>query len=91
MEFYGPHLGLPRVVSAAGSYWFFGPGEKPGTVMISLGVTKEDLAKFYGTVTPAGKVINDWGVPEESDVSVYVGENPHSTIQALWPSLAGRN
>ncbi|HMI57772.1 MAG TPA: glycosyltransferase family 39 protein, partial [Gemmatimonadaceae bacterium] len=74
MEFYGPRLGLPRVVSAAGSYWFFGPGEKPGTVVISLGVTREDLLKFYGTVTPAGRVLNDWGVPEEQDVSIYVGE-----------------
>ena len=91
MEFYGPKLGLPRVVSAAGSYWFFGPGEKPGTVMISLGVTREDLAKFYGTVTPAGRVLNDWGVPEEQDVSIYVGENPKATIQQLWPTLAGRN
>ena len=91
MEFYGPKLGLPRVVSAAGSYWFFGPGEKPGTVVISLGVTREDLEKFFGTVTPAGRVLNDWGVPEEQDVSIYVGENPKATLQQVWPSLAGRN
>jgi hypothetical protein len=91
MELYGPKLGLPRVVSAAGSYWFFGPGEKPGTVVISLGVTREDLEKFYGTVTPAGRVLNDWGVPEEQDVSIYVGEHPKGTIQQLWPKLAGRN
>ncbi|MEO8879225.1 MAG: glycosyltransferase family 39 protein [Gemmatimonadaceae bacterium] len=91
LEFYGPKLGLPRVVSAAGSYWFFGPGEKPGTIMISLGVTREDMYRFYDTVTPARKVVNEWGVPEESEVSVYVGENPKSTIQAIWPSLAGQN
>jgi 4-amino-4-deoxy-L-arabinose transferase-like glycosyltransferase len=91
MEFYGPKLGLPKVVSAAGSYWFFGPGEKPGTVVISLGVTREDLEKFFGTVTPAGRVLNEWGVPEERDVSIYVGEHPRATIQQVWPSLAGRN
>ena len=91
MEFYGPRLGLPRVVSAAGSYWFFGPGEKPGMVVISLGVTREDMQKFFGTVTPAGRVLNDWGVPEEQDVSIYVGENPKATLQQVWPSLAGRN
>jgi hypothetical protein len=91
MEFYGPKLGLPRVISAAGSYWFFGPGEKPGTVVISLGVTQHDMEKFFGTVTFAGKVLNDWGVPEEQDVSIYVGENPKETLQELWPKLAGRN
>jgi hypothetical protein len=91
LEFYGPKLGLPRVISAAGSYWFFGPGERPGTVMISLGVTREDLEKFYDKVTPAGRVLNDWGVPEEMDVSIYVGEGPKATIQSFWPKLAGRN
>jgi hypothetical protein len=91
LEYYGPRLELPHVVSEAGSYWFFGPGEKPGSVLISLGVPREDLEQFYGTVTPAGRVINAWGVPEESDVSIYVSENPRLTLQALWPSLAGRN
>jgi hypothetical protein len=91
LEYYGPRLGLPRVVSAAGSYWFFGPGEKPGTVAVSLGVDKEDLDKLFETVTPAGRVLNPWGVPEESDVSIYVSEHPRTTLQELWPSLAGRN
>ncbi len=91
LDYYGPRLGLPRVVSAAGSYWFFGPGEKPGNVVVTLGVTREDLEKFFETVTPAGRVLNEWGVPEESDVSVYVAEHPHTTLQALWPSLAGIN
>jgi 4-amino-4-deoxy-L-arabinose transferase-like glycosyltransferase len=91
MEFYGPKLGLPRVVSAAGSYWFFGPGEKPGAVVISLGVTQHDMEQLFGTVTFAGKVLNDWGVPEEQDVSIYIGENPKETLQQLWPKLAGRN
>jgi hypothetical protein len=91
LEYYGPRLGLPRVISAAGSYWFFGPGEKPGAVAVSLGVKKEDLEKLFETVTPAGRVLNAWGVPEESDVSIYVSENPRTTLQELWPSLAGRN
>ncbi|MDQ2931913.1 MAG: glycosyltransferase family 39 protein [Gemmatimonadota bacterium] len=91
LEFYGPKLGLPPVVSAAGSYWFFGPGVKPGTIMISLGVKREDLYRFYNTVTPAGRVVNHWGVPEESDVSIYIAEDPKTTIQAIWPSLAGQN
>jgi 4-amino-4-deoxy-L-arabinose transferase-like glycosyltransferase len=91
LEYYGPRLGLPRVVSSAGSYWFFGPGDKPGTVLVSLGVSKEDLERWYRTVTPAGRVINTWGVPEESDVPIYVAENPRTTLQEVWPSLAGQN
>ncbi len=91
LDFYGPRLGLPPVVSAAGSYWFFGPGTKPGTVVISLGVSREDLETFFGTVTAAGRITNDWTVEEEQDLTVYVCEDPRETLQLLWPKLAGRN
>jgi hypothetical protein len=91
IDFYGQRLGLPPAVSAAGSYWFFGPGDKPGNVVITLGVSREDLEKFCGTVTAAGRITNDWTVEEEQDVSVYVCEHPNVTLQALWPTLAGRN
>ena len=37
IDFYGPRYGLPKVVSPAGSYWFFGPGTKPGRIVLSLG------------------------------------------------------
>jgi hypothetical protein len=30
LDFFGPRYGLPGVVSPAGSYWFFGPGPRPG-------------------------------------------------------------
>ena len=91
LDFYGPSLNLPRVVSAHGSYWFFGPGEKPGTVLITLGISREDLLKAYDEVTLAAHSHDDWLVDEEQDIDVYVCERPRSTLQALWPSLAGRN
>ena len=91
LEFYGPRHGLPAAVSAAGSYWFFGPGEKAGSVLITLGVSRRDLEPLCGTVTAAGRITNDWTVEEEQDISVYVCEQPKRTLQALWPELAGRN
>jgi hypothetical protein len=91
LEFYGPKYGLPAVVSAAGSFWFFGPGEKPGEVVITLGVDREDLEPLCGIVTPAGRITNEWTVEEEQDITVYICEQPKLTMQALWPRLAGRN
>ena len=46
IDFYGPRLGLPNAVSAAGTYWFFGPGTKPGDVAVTVGIPREDLAKI---------------------------------------------
>jgi hypothetical protein len=91
LDFYGPRLGLPRVVSAHGSYWFFGPGDRPGTVLITLGISREDLLKFYDEVTLAAHAHDDWLVDEEKDIDVYVCERPRTTLQAAWPGLAGRN
>ena len=58
---------------------------------VSLGVSREDLEKFFGTVTAAGRITNDWTVEEEQDLTVYVCEQPRESLQSLWPKLAGRN
>ena len=44
LDFYGPRYDLPAVVSPAGSYWFFGPGERPGEIVITIGVSPDDLS-----------------------------------------------
>lgn len=91
LEFYGPRYKLPYVISGAGSYWFFGPGEKPGTVLIVLGGDKSDLDRLYDSVTEVARVRNAWGVPEEMDVPIFVAEHPRRTLQQAWPALAGQN
>jgi hypothetical protein len=91
LDFYGPRHGLPGVVSAHGSYWFFGPGNLPGMVVVTIGVREADLRHLFDRVTAAERIRNDWTVPEEQDITVYVCEGPRSTLQALWPEWSGRN
>ena len=90
LDFYGPRYGLPQPISAAGSFWQFGPGDKPGNVVIVLGEEPESLRRYVDSVVLATRVKNLWGVEEERDVPVIVGRRPKTTVQALWPSLAGR-
>jgi hypothetical protein len=91
LDFYGPRYGLPKVVSPAGSYWFFGPGDQPGKVVITIGVAQDDLRRFFDSVVTAAAVSNAWTVPEERNLTVNVGTRPRTTLQQLWPSLAGQN
>jgi hypothetical protein len=79
------------VVSPSGSYWFFGPGPLPGSVVVTIGVHERSLRRYFDRVTAAERLTNDWTVPEEADLTVYVGEGPRGTLQALWPEWAGRN
>jgi len=91
LDFYGPRYRLPEVVSPAGSYWFFGPGDRPGKVVITIGVPEDDLRRFFDSVATAARVSHAWAVPEERNLTVHVGTRPRTTLQQLWPSLAGRN
>jgi 4-amino-4-deoxy-L-arabinose transferase-like glycosyltransferase len=91
LDFFGPRYGLPPVVSPAGSFWFFGPGERPGDVVIVIGAARADLAPLFGSVTEAGRVRSPWSVEEERELTIFVAREPRRTMQQVWPSLAGMN
>jgi hypothetical protein len=91
LDFFGPRYGLPEVVSPAGSFWFFGPGTKPGEVVLTIGAGREDLVPLFDSVEAAGRVTSPWSVAEERELTIYVARGPHRTLQEVWPSLVGRN
>ena len=85
LDLYGRRLGLPPVVSLAGSWYFFGPGDRPGNPVVLLGVEPEELETVRcGRVELATRVENRWGVPEERDVPVTICHDPSITVQQLW-------
>lgn len=91
LDFFGPRYGLPPVVSPAGSYWFFGPGERPGDVLLSIGVQRGDLERVFGEVRVVGRVTSPWSVAEERELTILLARRPARTLQEIWPSLAGLN
>ena len=91
LDFFGPRYGLPRVVSPTGSFWFFGPGELPGDVVVTIGAGRRDLEPWFSSVLEAGRVRSPWSVAEERALTIYVARQPRRTLQQAWPSLAGRN
>jgi 4-amino-4-deoxy-L-arabinose transferase-like glycosyltransferase len=91
LDFFGPRYGLPGVVSPTGSFWFFGPGTKPGDVVVAIGAGRDDLAPLFASVEEAGRVHSPWSVAEERELTIYVARGPKRSLQEVWPSLAGRN
>lgn len=92
LDYYGPRLGLPPAVLPSSSYWYFGPGPKPGKVLVTIGVDSTDLAPFYESVTVVGRTPrNVYYVDEEQELPILVGRGPRSTLQAIWPGFEGRN
>jgi hypothetical protein len=85
IDYYGPALGLPHAICTCGTYWFFGPGELPGDVLVAIGIDESDLRTVYGNVQPAGRIDLPWSVPEERNAPLYVATQPVMTLQQLWP------
>jgi 4-amino-4-deoxy-L-arabinose transferase-like glycosyltransferase len=90
LEFYGPRYGLPQVVCAAGSFYFWGPGEKAGAVAVTIGESREGLRRFYDSIEAGPHLVNPLTVREERDLTVYICRRPRTTLQAIWPGEAGR-
>jgi hypothetical protein len=89
-EFYGPTYGLPPVVSRAGSFRYFGPGDRPGTVGVSIGLDSARLAQVYDDVRVVSVLRSPWSVAEERQVTIAIGRKPKQTLQAWWTSMEGR-
>jgi hypothetical protein len=77
-------------VSPAGSFWRFGPGTRPGRVLVTIGVPADTLRRFYDSVAVAGRVDEPWVVSEERGLSIVVGSGARHTLQEVWPTLAGQ-
>ncbi len=91
IDFYGPRYGLPRAVSPVGSYWFFGPGDKPGRVALAVGIPPEELLEAYADVRVVDRFDHPWMVSEERDIPIVLATGGRRTLQEVWPSLAGMN
>ncbi len=90
LEFFGPRYGLPPVVCGCGSFWYFGPGERAGNVLIDVGTDSAGLASIWRSVRLAARIRSPWSVPEERDVPVWIARDPTMTLQQAWPAIRGR-
>ena len=91
IDFYGPRLGLPRAFAPLGSYWFWGPGDKPGRVILKVGGAEADLQGYCATVELAARIDAPWVVPEERDLGIWICRDPPGTLQEIWPRFRGQN
>jgi len=83
LDLYGPPLGLPHPVSMAGSFYFFGPGDEPGDVMLFVGMEPEWIDDACPDAEVAVRVTAEWTV-EENDVPVILCRAPTMTVQEMW-------
>jgi hypothetical protein len=83
----GPAHGLPYPISRHGDFFTWGPGDRPGKVVIVVGGSQQDWEDVWDEVEVVAHVRNRWGVDEEQDVTIYVCRRPTVNLQELFREL----
>ncbi len=91
IDFYGPIHRLPPARAPIGSYWFWGPGDKPGNVIIKVGGERTELEGFCRDLALATRIEEPWVVPEERNLAIWICRGPARTLQEIWPAYEGQN
>jgi hypothetical protein len=87
VDYFGPALGLPHAISGHNNYYLWGPQQYTGEVVIAVGMSLEELKPLFGDIQLAATIQNEYSIPEESNLPVYICRKPKMTLQQAWPSL----
>lgn len=87
LEFFGRSRGLPPVISGHNNYFFWGPGNCTGEVLITVGVSGEDLQPLFERVVQAAVTDCGYCVTYENHRPVYIARKMRVPIDQVWPGV----
>jgi hypothetical protein len=86
LDCYGPRHGLPRVLLPHNNL-LWPPPAKPADVVVSLGISTDDLCRFFRPVRLVAVYDDPWRVPEERNSPICVAETLYQSLDEAWPGL----
>jgi hypothetical protein len=87
IEYFGPSYGLPRPISGHNNYYLWGPQQYGGEVVVTVGIPIEKLQTLFNHIELAATIQNEYAIPEENNLPVYICREPKLTLEQVWPSL----
>jgi hypothetical protein len=85
IDLLGKRYGLPNAISSHNNYWYWGPGDKPGKVLLVIGGSKHDYERLYDDVQQVGTFTNPYA--QESGARIFLCRKPKQTLQQIWPKI----
>ena len=86
IDFFGPRYGLPKAISAHQNYFFWGPRDSTGEVVILLQSDRRGAEEHCSSVTD-GPTLNHPYAMEEERYTILICRGLKSTFTELWPHL----
>ncbi len=87
IDFFGPAYGLPRASSGHNQYWLWGIHVHKGDSLIDIDGNVDTLHKICESVTLGTTFSNEWNMPYESDLPIYVCHRLTIEPSTLWPKV----
>jgi hypothetical protein len=85
IDFFGKPYGLPNAISGHNSYWYWGPGEKTGKVLLVIGGSQEGYKQMYEDVEQIATFVHPYA--RESGAPIFLCRKPRYTLQQIWPHI----
>jgi hypothetical protein len=86
LDFYG--RGLPPVVSAHLTYYYWAPAHMAPSTVIVVGYSRQYLSTLFGDILQAGTITNSYGLHnEEYGKAIWVCRSPFQPLDHAWPRL----
>ncbi len=88
IDFYGPSLGLPPVISPNNSYYLWGTRGYSGRSVLAVGATDYPLLlRSFGSVVQVAVYRNAYRWILEGPLPIYLCTRPRAPLAAMWPSF----
>lgn len=83
VDYFGPAYRLPKAISGHNQYALWGTRGFNGDTVIAIGFTEQRLRENFGQVLPAAQVKNQYAVPEEANLTIYLCRKPKSSLREI--------
>ena len=92
IDFYGPKYGLPRSIGNHLTYWYWGPRDYTGEIMIVLGDTREGASQWFESVEEVAEVGHPF-VMRQEHFKILLCRKPKGgmKITDIWPQIKNFN
>jgi hypothetical protein len=87
VDYFGRRLGLPPATSGHNNYWLWGPRGRSGEIAIVLGLRREQAEQTFAEVEQAAVATNEWAMPYEGHLPIFVCRRLRAPVAQLWPHL----
>ena len=84
LRYYGPRHGLPLAVSQHNSYFHWGPGKERADVVITVGMSVEDVRDTFESVTEAARLESRYAMPYETSDPILVCRGLKLPLAEAW-------